>query len=137
MADTRPVVLVEVRDVYGTPKVYPADDTARTFTALTRTKTFRPEDLDAIRTLGYTILVDSDVRLPDGYGPASPASDDTRLDALADAADAAREAYELTEKLLPVLGAVANIRSVLAVLDSEDGDRQAALEAIDRIVNPS
>jgi hypothetical protein len=49
--------IVEIRDVYGRPTVYPVCDTARAFAALTGTKTLTPRDLNTIRSLGYTMLI--------------------------------------------------------------------------------
>lgn len=67
-----PAVQVEVRDVYGTPKVYPANSCARLFAKLTRTKTFRAEDLDVIRELGFDVtMARESLRLPDGFGDAT------------------------------------------------------------------
>jgi hypothetical protein len=63
-------VRVEVRDVYGKPMVYPACDTARSFAALTGTKTFTELHMSAIRDLGYAVIIDASQQLPDGY--ASP-----------------------------------------------------------------
>lgn len=53
-----PVIHVEVRDVYGTPKVYPADPTARDLADLAGTRTFTPRALATIRRLGYVVEVD-------------------------------------------------------------------------------
>jgi hypothetical protein len=64
-------VLVKVVESYGAGRVYPEDDTARLFTALTGRKTFTPLDLDTIRKLGYEITLRmASPRLPDGYGHA-------------------------------------------------------------------
>jgi hypothetical protein len=65
-----PAVHVEVRNVYGTEKVYPANEWARVFAALTGTKTFTELHLSAIRDLGYRILLTSQAAMPDGYTPA-------------------------------------------------------------------
>lgn len=51
------VIRVEVRDVYGMPKVYPADPTARNLAELAGTRTFTPRALATIRRLGYTVEV--------------------------------------------------------------------------------
>jgi hypothetical protein len=51
------VIAVEVRDVYGVSKVYPADPTARHLAELAGTRTFTPRALDTIRRLGYIVEV--------------------------------------------------------------------------------
>lgn len=60
--DDRPVgsdktVLVELKSRYGNELIYPANDTAKLFTGLTRKKTLLREDLDLISELGYAIKV--------------------------------------------------------------------------------
>jgi len=62
------VIAVEVRDVYGMQKVYPADPTARHLADLAGTKTFTPRALDTIRQLGYVVEVHAGHRsLPHEY----------------------------------------------------------------------
>lgn len=63
-------VRVAVRTVYNKDLVYPDNDTARTFAALTGTKTFSRADIENIRRLGYTITMTASGDLPDGYGTA-------------------------------------------------------------------
>jgi hypothetical protein len=65
------IITVSVRNVYGTDKIYPADDTAALFANLTGTKTFSAAHLRVIRALGYTVHVAAGT-LPEGYGPAAP-----------------------------------------------------------------
>lgn len=62
-------VRVRTREDYGTPRVYPDCATGRLFARLTGKRTFSPQDLNAIRELGYTITMAAEApRLPDGYG---------------------------------------------------------------------
>lgn len=51
------IVLVEVRSVYGTDKVYPVNDAAKHFARLTGTKTFSPSNIADISALGFKIVV--------------------------------------------------------------------------------
>jgi hypothetical protein len=57
-------VWVEVRDVYGKPAVYPADDAARTFAAIARTSTITAATMRGIRALGFTVEVTAGPGLP-------------------------------------------------------------------------
>jgi hypothetical protein len=50
-------ITVEVKSVFGTDTVYPADETARLFCQLTGRKTLTPADLRTIRQLGYAVNV--------------------------------------------------------------------------------
>lgn len=50
-------ITVQVRDVYGVAKIYPVCETAQLFAALTGGKTLRPQDLEIIKRLGYTITI--------------------------------------------------------------------------------
>lgn len=52
---TAKTIRVEVRDVYGLPKVYPVCDKARLFAQIAGTKTLAQDDLRAIHHLGYSI----------------------------------------------------------------------------------
>lgn len=61
------IITVAVRSVYGNELVYPADDAAATFAALTGAKTFSARHLALIRTLGYTVHVAAG-QLPAGWG---------------------------------------------------------------------
>lgn len=50
-------VLVKIKNVYGTDKVYPACDTAKRFCAIARQNTITQNTWDNIEALGYTIEV--------------------------------------------------------------------------------
>lgn len=50
------IVTVEIRNVYGTDKVYPAGPTARLFCELTGTRTLTEAHLTTIRELGYRVI---------------------------------------------------------------------------------
>lgn len=50
-------ITVAVREVYGNPLVYPADDQAALFAALISAKTFNRKQLATIKALGYEIHV--------------------------------------------------------------------------------
>lgn len=50
-------ITVQIKDVYGVAKVYPVCETAQLFAALTSGKTLRPQDLEIIKRLGYTITI--------------------------------------------------------------------------------
>lgn len=54
-------VLVEVRDVYGNRRIYPANETAKLFTDIAGTRTLDPHVVRLIRKLGYEI----EVKLPE------------------------------------------------------------------------
>lgn len=49
--------IVQIRDVYGKPTIYPVNDTARLLANLAGTKTLTREALETIRRLGYTVTV--------------------------------------------------------------------------------
>ena len=50
-------ITVERRDQYGAPVYHPADDAAKAFARIARTKTLTPDALALIRALGYEIEV--------------------------------------------------------------------------------
>lgn len=50
-------VLVEVRNVYGNRRIYPANETAKLFTDIAGTRTLDPHVIRLIRKLGYEIEV--------------------------------------------------------------------------------
>ena len=56
-------ITVQVRSVYGSDLVYPADDAALLFARLIGAKTFNAQQLATIKALGYAIHVASG-RLP-------------------------------------------------------------------------
>lgn len=47
---------IEVRDVYGEAKCYPANDAARLFAEIAGTKTLTAATLDRAERLGYAIV---------------------------------------------------------------------------------
>lgn len=53
-------LLVKVRTVYGEQKVYPINDLAQTFAALTGHKTLTPAAIHLIKQLGYEVRVQQD-----------------------------------------------------------------------------
>jgi hypothetical protein len=65
-------VQVKVKDTYGQYRVYPASPDAFRFAKIAGTKTFAPQDLAAIRELGYEITIAAESpRLPGGFGDAT------------------------------------------------------------------
>jgi hypothetical protein len=48
-------LLIELRDVYGETKAYPANEQAKLFAAMLGTKTLTHEKLCLIERLGFTI----------------------------------------------------------------------------------
>ena len=55
------VIVVKVREVYGRTLVYPACEKALIFAKLTGFKTFTPNNMDAMKELGYQVKVETDV----------------------------------------------------------------------------
>ena len=51
------VVLIDVRNVYGTEKYYPINETAQIFAAINQAKTLSRQTLSYIKLLGYEIQV--------------------------------------------------------------------------------
>jgi len=51
-------ITVQIREVYGCPKVYPVCETAKQFAALLGTKTLTLDALTGIAGLGYAVLLD-------------------------------------------------------------------------------
>ena len=51
-------IVVHIKNVYGTDKVYPACKKAHLFTDIAGTTTLRPSDLKAIQMLGYRVLIE-------------------------------------------------------------------------------
>ena len=51
-------VVIAVREVYGQPRAYPVNATARTFTSLVGQKTLSKEHLALIQELGFTVEVE-------------------------------------------------------------------------------
>jgi hypothetical protein len=50
-------ITIEIKDVYGQPKVYPVCETAQIFADIAGTKTLLPPDIQRIQALGYKIAV--------------------------------------------------------------------------------
>jgi hypothetical protein len=50
-------ITIEIKDVYGQPKVYPVCDRAKLFAEIAGTTTLLPRDIQRIQVLGYTVAV--------------------------------------------------------------------------------
>lgn len=50
-------IKVQIKNVYGQPRIYPACDTAKKFLRLTGGKTFSKQDIELIKQLGYVVEV--------------------------------------------------------------------------------
>lgn len=50
-------IRVIIKNVYGTNKIYPADEDAKTFAAILNQKTLTEWDISLIKRLGYEIEV--------------------------------------------------------------------------------
>lgn len=53
-----PLVKLNVREVYGITKLYPANKAAELFCNIARTKTMTAETLTLVKYLGYTVEFD-------------------------------------------------------------------------------
>jgi hypothetical protein len=51
------IITVKIKNVFGTDKIYPVCDKAKTFARLTETKTLTSYAINNIKALGYTIEV--------------------------------------------------------------------------------
>jgi ATP phosphoribosyltransferase len=51
-------IMVRIKNVYGTDKIYPVSPNAHLFADIAGTTTLRPSDLKAIQALGYKILIE-------------------------------------------------------------------------------
>ena len=51
------IITVKIKNVFGTDKIYPVCDKAKTFSRLTETKTLTSYAINNIKALGYTIEV--------------------------------------------------------------------------------
>jgi|FreactTroBogLake_1042271.scaffolds.fasta_scaffold04645_3 hypothetical protein len=49
-------IKVEVKQVYGNERIYPACDTSNKFIKLTQSKTFNRNDINVIKSLGYDVI---------------------------------------------------------------------------------
>ena len=49
-------IIVEVKDVYGKPLVYPINEEATLFAMISESKTLTPRVLDIIESLGFKIV---------------------------------------------------------------------------------
>jgi hypothetical protein len=52
-------IKVEVKQVYGVERIYPACEVAKKLNSLMPSKTFSRQDIDVIKSLGYNIQVQS------------------------------------------------------------------------------
>lgn len=57
MSNTTSPLLVEVKNVYGVKAVYPACEKSLTFCAIAGKKTLSYENIERIKSLGYTIEI--------------------------------------------------------------------------------
>jgi hypothetical protein len=48
-------IIVKIKNVYGTQRIYPICDKAKLFAALTGTKTLSKDNINNIKALGYQI----------------------------------------------------------------------------------
>ena len=51
-------IMVRIKNVYGTDKIYPVSPNAHLFADIAGTTTLRPSDLKAIQALGYRVLIE-------------------------------------------------------------------------------
>ena len=51
-------IMVRIKNVYGTDKIYPISPNAKLFADIAGTTTLRPSDLKAIQELGYRVIVE-------------------------------------------------------------------------------
>ena len=51
-------ITIRIKDVYGKETIYPVCEVAKQFTALTGCTTIRPQDIEIIKRLGYTIVTE-------------------------------------------------------------------------------
>jgi ATP phosphoribosyltransferase len=51
-------IMVRIKNVYGTDKIYPVSPNAHLFADIAGTTTLRPSDLKAIQQLGYRVLIE-------------------------------------------------------------------------------
>jgi len=59
MTDTKTIYPLQVRITsnWGNERIYPVNETAKTFTRLTRKKTLDRDEIAAIKDLGYSVEV--------------------------------------------------------------------------------
>ena len=50
-------ITVAIRDIYGKRTIYPVSDAAKLFAGIAGTITLTSATIDAIKTLGYTVVV--------------------------------------------------------------------------------
>ena len=50
-------ITIEIKDVYGQPKVYPVCNRAKLFAEIAGTTTLLPRDIQRIQVLGYEVKV--------------------------------------------------------------------------------
>ena len=51
-------IMVRIKNVYGTDKIYPVSPNAKLFADIAGTTTLRPSDLKVIQELGYRVIVE-------------------------------------------------------------------------------
>lgn len=54
-------ISVRVTNVYGQRMIYPVCEMAKTFAAIAGTKTLKPDTIEKIKQLGYSIAVQPEV----------------------------------------------------------------------------
>lgn len=52
-------IKVEIKTIYGTEKIYPADDMAKGFCNLLNQKTLTEQDIKKIKAMGFTVQVET------------------------------------------------------------------------------
>ena len=50
-------IKVEIKQVYGVERIYPACDIAKKLNLLTSSKTFSRRDIDVLKSLGYFVEI--------------------------------------------------------------------------------
>lgn len=56
------IVKVKIKSNYGSDFIYPVNETARLFTDITKTKTLSKEVISIIKSLGYTVEVEQELK---------------------------------------------------------------------------
>ena len=54
-------LIVEVKNQYGIPRIFPVCSISQTVAALAKTKTFSTDDIGRIKSLGYDIKVQQEI----------------------------------------------------------------------------
>ena len=58
--ESKGIVKVQVKNVYGVERIYPVNGTAIFLTSLTRKKTLDRDEIEVIKKLGYLVQVVAD-----------------------------------------------------------------------------